>query len=258
MATPALRQFLDSTGHTVHNLNTIVVGLSGVETAEISKPNSLDISWAPRDLVTSSRQARQFLHRSTMVFVASGVSSYIETVAKYPGFERPLEWNELSKSDRLTRLNQMLGYPEDFLLLGTLLLIHWRNRIVHPQSTASLSSRQRDVLKNAAEEISRDFKNLDMEVLLTDFKDDNVTLKELSSLVAMSIRVCKRLDESFPVPQTVDALQSWLVALNLDAGLAHARKTAQTDPKKFSAGETFLRTNCSFLVDPYRRLFAKP
>lgn len=254
MSTPALKKFLESTGHTVHHLNTIVVGLSGVESGRATKPESLDVSWSPADVRTSSRQARQFLLRSTMVFTAGSVSSYVETAAKYPTFFRPPDWGDKSNAERLVSLNSALGHPECHELVGTLLLMHWRNRIVHASSNASLSSKQRDKLGAASEIVRSTFKNLDVERLLRDFKTNNPTLKETSSLIAMSIRLLKRIDSSFPVPETRDDLEAWLRALSLADGLARAQKTAQSSQQKSSAAETYLRTHCPFLVAPYKRL----
>ncbi|MGE8163020.1 hypothetical protein ACQKRQ_23000 [Paraburkholderia sp. NPDC080076] len=189
-----------------------------------------------------------------MGFVASGISNYVESVAKYPSFSRPSDWGDKSKAERLITLNQRLGHPESCELLGTALLIHWRNRSVHSGSNASLSSRQQDVLRAASGYIHDEFKNLEVDRLLADFKNDKPTLKEISSLIAMSIRLIKRLDESVLAPTTIDDLQIWLSALGLEEGLARARKTAQSPAQKLAAAETYLRTHCPMLAAPYRAL----
>lgn len=52
MESLGLKNFLKSIGRPIHSLNTICVGLNGVEKNLCEKPNELTISWNPTNLLT--------------------------------------------------------------------------------------------------------------------------------------------------------------------------------------------------------------
>ena len=251
MPTPALQPFLDSTGRIVHHLNTIVVGLSSVEAGHATKPAGLDITWAPKDLVTSSRQARAFAMRSTLIFLAEEINSYIDQITKYPGLTRTNDWDSKKKADRLVAVQRQLKIEDDFLLVGAVLIAHWRNRNVHGQSGAKLTEAQRKILLDAKETLKSDFKNLDVQRLLDDFEKDSPSLKDTSSLVAMAIRFVKRLDESIPEPSSADEVNQWLVALGLKEQIERVSRVAAAKGKEDVGVATFIRTNCPELLNSY-------
>lgn len=253
MPTPALSFFLSNVGQTVHHLNTAVVALSGLEHGDVRKPDDLDITWKPADVVTSARKSRLFLVKSSLVFVATALTEYVDTVVSYPCLTRPSNWSELSNAEKLVSLNRLTGSSEDYLVLGPSLLIHWRNRIVHPKSNAALSSRQRDILLKASPEIKANYKNLDPAKLITDFESETFTLKGASSLVAMSINLARRIDKFFFPPATVDDLKEWIETFGFSSELEAVEKSAQGE-HGLKKGEMYLRTNCSFLANSYAAL----
>jgi hypothetical protein len=77
MKTPASKRFLDEVGKAVHYLNTVVVGLAGVEAEICKKPDSLDVSWSPLDPRSSSRSARSYVLKSSIIFLAAELSAYV-------------------------------------------------------------------------------------------------------------------------------------------------------------------------------------
>ncbi len=84
MKTPAYKPFINEVGKTVHHLNTIAVGLSGVEAGSCVKPEGLDISWNPSSLKDSSRDARLFTLKATIVFVAEELCTYESKIISSP------------------------------------------------------------------------------------------------------------------------------------------------------------------------------
>lgn len=142
MKTPALRPFLDSVGHVVHYLNTIAVGLAGVESGVCTKPTTLDISWNPKDIKSSSRGARAFALNSAIVFLAEELGAYINAILGCPGFRSIALPKDPDRAQKFIALHQHLELPEDQLFLGCLVAIHWRNRIIHKRSNAGLTKAQ--------------------------------------------------------------------------------------------------------------------
>lgn len=115
MKTPALRPFLDSVGHVVHHLNTIAVGLAGVESGVCTKPTTLDISWSPKDIRSSSRSARAFALNSAIVFLAEELGAYTNTVLGCPGFKSIALGKDPDRAEKFLALHQHLKLPEDHL-----------------------------------------------------------------------------------------------------------------------------------------------
>jgi hypothetical protein len=251
MPTPALQPFLDATGRIVHHLNTIVVGLSSVESGVATKPASMDITWLPRDVITSSRQARAFALRSTLVFLAEELNSYVDQITRYPGLNRSGDWDSKKKADRLIAVQCQLMIQEDFIFVGAVLVAHWRNRNIHGQSRAKLTNAQRKILLDANETLKTEFKNLDAHRLLDDFDADSPSLKDTSSLVAMAIRFVKRLDQAIPEPTSAAEVNKWFVALGLSEQLDRVRRVAAAKGKESVGIETFIRTNCPELWNSY-------
>lgn len=252
MPTPALQHFLNSTGRVVHHLNTLVVGLSAVEVGAATKPTSMDITWAPSDPITSSRQARAFALRSTLVFLAEEINEYIDQITKYPGLKRPSDWSDKKKADRIVWVHQHLEIEADFLMVGAVLVAHWRNRAVHNLSGSRLTDAQKRILISTSEVLGKEFKNLDPHRLLDDFEKNMPSLKDVSSLVAMTIRCVKRLDESIREPSSADDVKEWLDALDLSTQLDRVRRIAMSKGEASAGVETFLRTNCPELLEPYK------
>lgn len=251
MPTPALQPFLDATGRIVHHLNAIVVGLSAVEAGTATKPATMDVTWDPRDPRTSSRQARAFALRSTLVFLAEEINVYLDQMTTYPGIGRPAGWDVKSKAERLLAVWTQQNLDEDFVLAGTLLVGHWRNRNVHRKSKAGLTEAQRKLLVCASEEVGRSYKNLDPTRTLKNFDGDVPTLKDVSSLTAMAIRCIKKLDSSVPEPKSREDVKQWLTVLGLYAQLDGVRRVSAAKGKEVGGVEIFLRTHCPQLLDAY-------
>lgn len=76
---------------------------------------------------------------------------------------------------------------ENYLVLGPLLLIHWRNKVIHKSSNASLTKEQIKKFKEDNVFIEDNYKNLSIDKLINDFDIDKPTLKDVSSLIAMTI-----------------------------------------------------------------------
>lgn len=251
MPTPALQPFLDSTGRIVHHLNSIVVGLSAVETGVAVKPTTMDITWSPNDLRASSRQARAFALRSTLVFLSEELNSYLDLLTTFPGINRSSDWESKSKTDRLLSVWRLLSLEENYILVGALLVGHWRNRIIHRKSKARLTDAQRAIFVNAAGEIGESFKNLDPMKTIEAFDKDMPTLKDVSSLTAMVIRCVKKLDGAVPEPKNAEEVAQWLSALGLSVDLERVRRVSSAKGKEKVGVATFLRTHCPELLDAY-------
>jgi hypothetical protein len=209
MESPPLARFLSSVGKIQHHLHTVVVGLSAVERGEANKPDDLDITWTARDRIGSSREARRFLLRATLVFIIEELNEFAISVLRY----RALEKSEAVPAERAARIRALAFSQEiepDYLVLAPLILIHWRNRIVHRSSTARLASSERDLLLSHKDAVRDAFKAIDVTRLLQDFEEDRPSLKDVTVLLAMSIKFARAVDSKLPRPANTEAVRQWL------------------------------------------------
>jgi len=192
LPTQPLRNFLSEVGGAVANLNTTVVGLDAVENG-YNKPESLNISWNPIDRNAAARKARRFVLEAVLVRVSEALSQYIRAISKLPRFEGLREaWAEETQSKKkdprdakkLADVTEKVIGADCFLLVGSCLLIHWRNRVVHLNSKAKLTYQQVKTLQRSSEKIEEEFASLSVERLMQDFFEGRPTLKDISSLVA--------------------------------------------------------------------------
>lgn len=249
-----LTDLLGEVGEAVANLNTAVVGLDAVEKGH-EKPTTLSISWNPRDRVAAARKARRFVLEAVLVRVAEALQQFVRATVQLPRFKAVRENWDKSKTSSAQRLAnftaETLG-EESYLSVGATLLVHWRNRVVHPHSRAELSAKQRKTLTQAANEIEQNFAGLSVEKLLHDFEVGQPTLKDISSLIAMSIKMARAVDREINQLSRED-LETLLDYYDLRSKIEVI--AAQTTPSKQSASvQRLLQSVVPGLAQSYRRL----
>jgi hypothetical protein len=250
-----LRDFLMSVGEAVASLNTTVVGLDAVENGHV-KPDSLNISWNPGDRVAAARKSRRFVLEAVLVCVAEILSEYILAISKLPRFSSVrTTWNgNTSDAEKLANIAVAAIGSENYLVVGAVLLVHWRNHVVHRRSRASLTPHQARTLKAASIEIEQSFAGLSVDRLLDDFEKKKPTLKDISSLIAMSIRLARQLDKYMDV-LSEDDLNALLEYYGLRSRICQIE--AQTAPaKRYDSVLRMLQSAAPSLAEAYRRLHA--
>ncbi|UVB01898.1 hypothetical protein [Acinetobacter lwoffii] len=252
MKTPAYKPFIDSVGKTVHHLNTIAVGLSGVEVGKCTKPEELNISWNPSNIKHSSRDARQFTLKATIVFVAEELCTYNSLIIGSPNIGNITLPKDADRSQKHLALTEHLKINDPALQLGPLLLIHWRNRIIHRKSTASLTASQILALKDANNQIKDNYKHLCSYKLLEDFNIGLPTLKDVSSLIAMTINYVHAVENHIPEPESKEDLENWLKNLDLYNEYERAQRVALSKHNPLGYMTNFFNTQCPKLLTAYK------
>ncbi len=248
-----LRYFLIAVGEAVASLNTIVVGLDAIEKGH-EKPETLNISWNPRDRIVAARKTRRFAIEAVLVRVAEALNEYVTAIAHLPCLEAVRQsWtSNTSRAEKLADVAARLPGPDRCLVAGAVLLIHWRNRVVHPASRASLTPQQEKDLRTAAQRIERDFAGLSIDRLLSDFDAGRPTLKDITSLIAMSIRTARGIDKIVG-PAALEDVEAMLRHYGLSDRIEVIK--AQTTPAKRQASVLrFLKSTAPGLAEAYDRL----
>jgi hypothetical protein len=253
MKTPAFRPFINSVGKTVHHLNTIAVGLSGVEAKACAKPEELDVSWEPKDLLASSRDARRFTLKSTIVFVSEELVEYNKKIIYSPNIGDVSLPKKPTQADKHVSLCEYLKLDESLLVLGPLLLIHWRNKIIHKSSNATLTNNQIKELIKADAIAKKNYKELCVERLMNDFKKNLPTLKDVSSLISMTINYVHAVEEIIPEPQSKEDFELWLKRIDLYTDYERIVRVALHQKNPETTINNFLITHCPELIESYNR-----
>ena len=255
---PPLARFLSSLGKVQHHLHTVVVGLSAVEKKTAAKPDDLEIAWRADDAVGSAREARRFVLRAALIFVAEELNEYAKGVLSY----RTLVGGKSSvPQDRAERIRALVDPDEvepTYLTVAPLIVSHWRNRIVHRASNSRLDKSEGRRLLENKQLIYDSYKRIDVTKLLQDFELDRPTLKEVTVLLAMSINFVRKVDSTLPYPTSAADVRRWLKVENhLDQILELEEASTsggQKDPRK--RGKNYLITKSPRLADVYYRLGA--
>lgn len=228
-----LSDFLKDIGGAVFALNTIVVGLDAVENGH-EKPDSLDISWLPTDRVIAARKARKFALESILVRASEAFNQYVMAVSRLSRFTalRDKWTGNTSVAEKISEISTDVIGP-DYLTSSVVLLVHWRNRVVHRTSKAALRKDERRLLRKNEEEILKHYKRLSVDCLLCHFQEGRPTLKDISTLIAMSVNLARRIDEVTYRDLGKDDLDAWLDYYEIHSALEKIR--LETAPEKLDA-----------------------
>jgi hypothetical protein len=244
-------------GEAVANLNTAVVGLDAVEKGH-EKPENLDISWSPGDRQAASRKARKFIVEAVLVRVFEALRQHSVVISRLPRFGGVVDkWN--GKTTWATKIwdtyKAIVG--DVYLVSSAVLVANWRNRIIHPSSNARMQSQQKNLLRNNDAEIADKYKGLSVDCLLCHFEEGRPTLKDVSSLIAMTINLAREVDRSISSTLSKDDLDAWLGYFELSDAIK--KVVAETKPEKRVASvRRVFQTRAPLLLDGYEKYYVMP
>ncbi len=255
---PLLARFLSSFGKVQHHLHTVIVGLSAVEKKTATKPDGLDIDWRADDPVGSAREARHFVLRSTLIFLAEELNEYAKGVLNYRTLAGGKADIPQKRAERIRALANPDQIDPTYLTVAPVIVSHWRNRIVHRDSSSEIYKAEERLLLENKQSIHDRYKRIDVTKLLHDFKSDRPTLKEVTVLLAMSINFVRKIDSTLPYPTSAAEVRRWLKVENHLEHILELQKASTSaghkDPRR--RGKNYLITKSPRLADVYYRLGA--
>ena len=248
---PPLSEFLKHAGQAVFSLNTLVVGLDAVENG-YDKPATLDVSWNPVDRKVAARKSRKFVLEAVLVRMAEALKEHTVALSKLrrlSDLESQFTANT-SAAEKVGRIGREILGPENYLVPAVVLLMHWRNRVVHKNSKAVLAPAEKAVLRKNENEIAENYKGLSVDCLLCHFEERRPTLKDISSLIAMSIRFARSIDKEISNDLAKNDVDAWLMHYGVSDALKKVQ--VQTAPSKLAAAKKrTLETLAPALLAPY-------
>ncbi len=248
----ALHVLLRDIGKAVFALNTAVVGLDAVEKGH-EKPETLDISWQPCDRESAARTSRKFIVESVMIHASEAIHQFASALSKLSRFEPAwAHWKgNTTTSKKISAVCAIVLDKDDYLVPAVVLLVHWRNRIVHPSSNSKLKHHERQVLLKNRAIIWDRYRGLDISELLDHFEARRPTLKDASSLIAMTINLARKMDRAMQQDLTKEELDAWLDHYRIWPMLKKVE--AETAPGKYRDSVCrLLQSQAPYLLDAYR------
>nr|WP_314489837.1 hypothetical protein [uncultured Pseudomonas sp.] len=271
--TQALADFLQVVGSCVADLNTIAVGLSAIG-QDHEKPEGLNINWAPKEPLVAARKTRKAAVHAAMVVTVGALDQYVRTITKLPRFEKlTTEWNSrkpkpLSAAERFSELAKLLfvsicpvkdatDYDTRFRSCCVMLLIHWRNRHVHTDSNAELTYQEKQVVQAHEERIRNAYAGLDLDKLFGEFKHNRPTLKEATTLIAMTIQEVRAMDEAVYTCNDAADVQAWLDHYKLAERIGKIQRGSKPEKQRASILR-MLHTHAPRLQPWYEKFIPDP
>lgn len=195
MDSEGLKHFLKTVGDSIFLLNTICVGLDGVGSGAVKKSENLTVSWHTNNPENAALQARAHAIKSTLIFVEEALLEYISFLGKCTN--QTEEIKTASRTDgaaeKIIQISQHLKDAPEYWEPMVILLVRWRNKVVHgsavdlSQSYRSILNRNSNVIKDAHAAIS-------IEKTLKHFDEGQITLKDFSTMIAITIRYVRKID----------------------------------------------------------------
>ncbi len=198
MESSGLKQFLKAVGNPVFSINTICVGLDGVCRGLVTKPDDLTISWDVKKPKVTAIISRNFVLRASLVFVEEALVEYfgyLNSCSNLPDKIQSAVKPENGKGAAGT-VKQLAELVTDIPAYWTpmeVLLVRWRNKVVHNKATPFEGDLEDILLENSLI-ITEAHAGIDISQTLKNYKTDKITLKDFSTLIAVTIKYVRHLD----------------------------------------------------------------
>lgn len=199
----AQRQFKKRMGQANHFLITILIGLDEVGKGQVKKPESLDVSWNPKDVKASVERSRIYALNSSLAWIIDNFDSYVQNCKRKPCI---IENNKLSEdldsadrrvNDKFKVFYNRYKSNEELRLYGALVAlgIQWRNVTTHSEANNELDDEYKSILLDNKQWYNENFCHLDVDKALESFKTHkNPSLKETTSIIKAVLRFVEIID----------------------------------------------------------------
>jgi hypothetical protein len=242
-STIALTNFKKTMGSTNLFVNTLIIGLESVKNKTITKPNDLTIGWQlPKNPEILAAQSRSFVTRATLVCLVDAIDQYLHSLGKTPGYindrelaaflqgekaEIPDKHTKTGKitskvrrpkiSERLEKIENIFNIvePKSYMALMHLLFC-WRNNVTHSNSRDNIEPTKEQLLKADKDYFKNNHSNINIIETIKHFKSGDLpTLKDLSTMIAVSHRVLNAIDAAVIIQTNQNSLVGYLLSNSL-------------------------------------------
>jgi hypothetical protein len=255
MESEGLKEFLSTVGDAVHSVNTICVGLTSVRSGKAVKPDDLTIGWSTSDPKNSASKARSFALKGSLVFVEEALLKYLDFLKLCTNENEPLRRALTTEgaADRVAAVTKHLSIERPYWGPMVVLLVRWRNKVVH-NSSGKLTSNQKKVLLDNRVALKKNHADIDIEKTLEHFGENKITLKDFTTLIAITIRYVRALDSS--LEPIIDTMYGFGERLKMKGLVSDYNKIFSHTSKSRREAKLngFLRTHFPDTLDSFKRV----
>ncbi len=235
MHTSFYRDFTNLLGPSVHNLNTICIGLEQIVNKNYTQPAALSIRWATQDPVNDAKRARRYAINLFLVAAVDAIENYVHSISSFEYLITQKVQTNIKNADGIREEVQELFQEikgnsaiKPYWLPAIKLLIAWRNILVHKSVAKTvLLLRDKKALIDAKDEIKDLHAQIDIVDTISHFeKKENPTLKDFSTLYTMLLKAFKEFDKTIAEKITDDATLELIKSNFADIGYEQLKITA--------------------------------
>jgi len=206
------------------SLNTVCIGLEGVAKGIVEKPKDMDITWNPADPMAVARKSRRFAIRAALVFVEEALLAYIAHLKRYSNLpdsvKKAIDKDGTAQrkdgaAKKIEKLSKCIEGQKTYWMPLVVLMVRWRNQVIHGGDT-KLAPHLKKIVLEQAEDIRKNHANIDIVRTLDNFDKKVITLKDFTTMIAVTIRFVRHIDENLALKvESIEDFQGHIV----DAGL---------------------------------------
>ncbi|WP_163114078.1 hypothetical protein [Bacillus velezensis] len=200
----ARKEFKQLIGQTNHFLITILVGLDGIKSGNVTLSSSFSTSWNPKNVQSSALRSRHFAIKATLAWCVDSLDGYFVMSCQEPGVvqDSTLIHTSLNKQSifgKFKSFNRKYHVKISAIAVEVAMIelaITWRNRLVHFKSDNRISQSKRNLLVNSKSYIQTEYQGLDIEDLLTNYDGykNPPRFKEVTALIRAIHKYIEILD----------------------------------------------------------------
>lgn len=189
----ALKHFKKVLGNANHFLITALVGLDALQENEDYKiSEDFHTSWNPQNKLNSINRTRKFILEMSLSRAVDALEIYIDHSNNAPflfqseSLKQGIKDNSKSITKKFNFICDEYKIDSKLHALG-ILLITWRNRIIHSECDNQLEQVYKKIILDNSQWLCDNFRHLDATKLLEHFeKKDGLTFKEATSLIKVT------------------------------------------------------------------------
>ena len=220
MKSVELKKLYAEIGQSIHSMNTIAVSLSIMPDENVKVPDTLQISWSPRNISFSKRVSRSYAERSAVVYATESFFEYLDNISKNNFWKHDkitFQGNE-KKADKVFIFLKQIPELQEYEIILAELLCHWRNKIVHLKASPTLIKKKIRTLRDNKDHIYQHIHHFDVDLALEHFDQNTITLKDASTLITIALKCAESIDNFFISEMAAigssELLQKFLIDMN--------------------------------------------
>ena len=232
--TQARWAFKDLLGQANHFLITILVGLDGVRSGEVTLHPEFRTSWNPQNVARSAERSRIFVLDLALIRSIDALDTYMMMSARKPtaigdrALVAAMDGSGRSIARRLDAFDAHLQSLPEYHKAILEIAIEWRNRRVHSLSNDRIEKRTLRIVEDQSEMFAADYSGLSVKELISHFTSGEApSFKEAASIIRLTHEAVAHYDAYLLQGLQIESYLKDSMLAFLDEGNARPNRSIQ-------------------------------